>query len=222
MKIKLSEIKKSYSTIKNPKLEILKGINFEILQNEIITIYGPSGAGKSTLLHLVGLIDEPTSGKIYFDETDTSKLSDKEKANFRKNKIGFIFQFHHLLLEFSAVENIMLPAMINGLSKKKSFEKAKIFLDKLGLSDRQNHKPNELSGGEQQRIAIARALVNSPEIILADEPTGNLDSDNSKIVQELLFSLQKELKFSLVIVTHNMEIINSANKLVMMRDGVLQ
>ena len=222
MKIKLSEIKKSYSTIKNSKLEILKGINFEILQNEIITIYGPSGAGKSTLLHLVGLIDEPTSGKIYFDETDTSKLSDKEKANFRKNKIGFIFQFHHLLLEFSAVENIMLPAMINGLSKKKSFEKAKIFLDKLGLSDRQNHKPNELSGGEQQRIAIARALVNSPEIILADEPTGNLDSDNSKIVQELLFSLQKELKFSLVIVTHNMEIINSANKLVMMRDGVLQ
>ncbi len=222
MKIKLSEIKKSYSTIKNPKLEILKGINFEILQNEIITIYGPSGAGKSTLLHLVGLIDEPTSGKIYFDETDTSKLSDKEKANFRKNKIGFIFQFHHLLLEFSAVENIMLPAMINGLSKKKSFEKAKIFLDKLGLADRQNHKPNELSGGEQQRIAIARALINSPEIILADEPTGNLDSDNSKIVQELLFSLQKELKFSLVIVTHNMEIINSANKLVMMRDGVLQ
>ena len=222
MKIKLSEIKKSYSTIKNSKLEILKGINFEILQNEIITIYGPSGAGKSTLLHLVGLIDEPTSGKIYFDETDTSKLSDKEKANFRKNKIGFIFQFHHLLLEFSAVENIMLPAMINGLSKKKSFEKAKIFLDKLGLADRQNHKPNELSGGEQQRIAIARALINSPEIILADEPTGNLDSDNSKIVQELLFSLQKELKFSLVIVTHNMEIINSANKLVMMRDGVLQ
>lgn len=222
MKIKLSEIKKSYSTIKNPKLEILKGINFEILQNEIITIYGPSGAGKSTLLHLVGLIDEPTSGKIYFDETDTSKLSDKEKANFRKNKIGFIFQFHHLLLEFSAVENIMLPAMINGLSKKKSFEKAKIFLDKLGLADRQNHKPNELSGGEQQRIAIARALINSPEIILADEPTGNLDSDNSKIVQDLLFSLQKELKFSLVIVTHNMEIINSANKLVMMRDGVLQ
>lgn len=222
MKIKLSEIKKSYSTIKNSKLEILKGINFEILQNEIITIYGPSGAGKSTLLHLVGLIDEPTSGKIYFDETDTSKLSDKEKANFRKNKIGFIFQFHHLLLEFSAVENIMLPAMINGLSKKKSFEKAKIFLDKLGLADRQNHKPNELSGGEQQRIAIARALINSPEIILADEPTGNLDSDNSKIVQDLLFSLQKELKFSLVIVTHNMEIINSANKLVMMRDGVLQ
>ena len=222
MKIKLSEIKKSYSTIKNSKLEILKGINFEILQNEIITIYGPSGAGKSTLLHLVGLIDEPTSGKIYFDETDTSKLSDKEKANFRKNKIGFIFQFHHLLPEFSAIENIMLPAMINGLSKKKSFEKAKIFLDKLGLADRQNHKPNELSGGEQQRIAIARALINSPEIILADEPTGNLDSDNSKIVQELLFSLQKELKFSLVIVTHNMEIINSANKLVMMRDGVLQ
>ena len=222
MKIKLSEIKKSYSTIKNSKLEILKGINFEILQNEIITIYGPSGAGKSTLLHLVGLIDEPTSGKIYFDETDTSKLSDKEKANFRKNKIGFIFQFHHLLPEFSAIENIMLPAMINGLSKKKSFEKAKIFLDKLGLADRQNHKPNELSGGEQQRIAIARALINSPEIILADEPTGNLDSDNSKIVQDLLFSLQKELKFSLVIVTHNMEIINSANKLVMMRDGVLQ
>ena len=192
------------------------------MQNEIITIYGPSGAGKSTLLHLVSLIDEPTSGKIYFDETDTSKLSDKEKANFRKNKIGFIFQFHHLLPEFSAIENIMLPAMINGLSKKKSFEKAKIFLDKLGLADRQNHKPNELSGGEQQRIAIARALINSPEIILADEPTGNLDSDNSKIVQDLLFSLQKELKFSLVIVTHNMEIINSANKLVMMRDGVLQ
>ena len=221
MKIKISDLKKIYK-VKNKDLEILNGVNLEIEPCESITIYGPSGAGKSTLLHLIGLIDKPSSGNIFINNIDVTKIDEEERAKIRKSKIGFIFQNHHLLNEFSAIENVMLPLIINGSSNKNAKVKAELILDKLGLKQRENHNPNELSGGEQQRIAIARALVNSPELVLADEPTGNLDTENSKIVQELIFSLQKELKFTLLLVTHNMEIINSSHKLIMMRDGLIQ
>lgn len=217
--LKAKDLYKSFQTIKKVKLEVLKSVSIDIEENKISVIIGASGAGKSTLLHLLGGLDKPDSGEIIFNNTNIHKLSDEKLARFRNNNIGFVFQFHHLLPEFTALENIMIPQMINGKSEKESVTRAAELLSEIGLSERENHKPAELSGGEQQRIAVARALANNPEIILADEPTGNLDSNNSKILNQLFIELKKKYNKTFVIVTHNPELMGLADNLFEMMDG---
>jgi lipoprotein-releasing system ATP-binding protein len=217
--LKAKDLYKSFQTVKKVKLEVLKSVTIDIEENKISVIIGASGAGKSTLLHLLGGLDKPDSGEIIFNNTNIHKLSDEKLARFRNKNIGFVFQFHHLLPEFTALENIMIPQMINGKSEKEAIESAKELLSDIGLSERENHKPAELSGGEQQRVAVARALANNPEIILADEPTGNLDSNNSKILNQLFIDLKKKYNKTFVIVTHNPELIGLADNLFEMRDG---
>jgi lipoprotein-releasing system ATP-binding protein len=219
--LKASNIYKAYQTVKNIRLEILKSVSIDIEENKISVIVGASGAGKSTLLHILGGLDKPDSGEVIFNNTNIHKLSDEKLARFRNNNIGFVFQFHHLLPEFTALENIMIPQMINRISEKKATEKAKDLLNETGLTDRANHKPAELSGGEQQRIAVARALANDPQLILADEPTGNLDSQNSVILQELFKNLKNKLNKTFVIVTHNQDLISLADNLYEMKDGII-
>jgi len=219
--LEAKNIYKSYQTVKNVRLEILKSVSIEIEENKISVIIGASGAGKSTLLHLLGGLDKPDSGEVIFNDTNIHKLSDDKLALFRNNNIGFVFQFHHLLPEFTALENIMIPQMINGISEKKASEKSKDLLNETGLTDRANHKPAELSGGEQQRVAVARALANNPPLILADEPTGNLDSANSTILQDLFKNLKNKLNKTFVIVTHNQELISLADNLYEMKDGII-
>ena len=201
------------------ELEILKGITVDINKGEIISVVGSSGAGKTTLLTILGTLDRPTSGELFIDGTDVYKLNDKKLASFRNLNIGFVFQFHHLLPEFDALENVCMPALIAGTSKKQAETKAKELLDYLGLKDRFMHKPSELSGGEQQRVAVARALVNSPKIIFADEPSGNLDSKTAEELHQLFFNLRKELNQTFVIVTHNTELANMADRKLVMKDG---
>ena len=201
------------------ELEILKGITVDINKGEIISVVGSSGAGKTTLLTILGTLDRPTSGELFIDGTDVYKLNDKKLASFRNLNIGFVFQFHHLLPEFDALENVCMPALIAGTSKKQAETKAKELLDYLGLKDRFLHKPSELSGGEQQRVAVARALVNSPKIIFADEPSGNLDSKTAEELHQLFFNLRKELNQTFVIVTHNTELANMADRKLVMKDG---
>ncbi len=220
--LKAKNIYKAYQTVKNVRLEILKSVSVDIEENKISVIIGASGAGKSTLLHILGGLDKPDSGEVIFNEKSIHKFSDDKLARFRNNNIGFVFQFHHLLPEFTALENIMIPQMINGISEKKASEKAKELLNETGLTDRANHKPAELSGGEQQRVAVARALANDPQLILADEPTGNLDSQNSIILQELFKNLKNKLNKTFVIVTHNQELISLADNLYEMKDGIIQ
>src|SRR5690554_4802455 len=210
---------KSYQTVKNVRLEILKSVSIDIEENKISVIFGASGAGKSTLLHILGGLDKPDSGEVIFNNTNIYKISDDKLAKFRNNNIGFVFQFHHLLPEFTAVENIMIPQMINGKSEKKSLERGKELLNEIGLYERMNHKPAELSGGEQQRVAVARALANDPAIVLADEPTGNLDSQNSIIMHELFMNLKEKLNKTFIIVTHNQDLISLADNLYEMKDG---
>jgi len=210
---------KSYQTVKNVRLEILKSVSIDIEENKISVIFGASGAGKSTLLHILGGLDKPDSGEVIFNNTNIYKLSDDKLAKFRNNYIGFVFQFHHLLPEFTAVENIMIPQMINGVSEKQSYERGKELLNEIGLVDRMNHKPAELSGGEQQRVAVARALANDPSIVLADEPTGNLDSKNSIVMHELFMNLKEKLNKTFIIVTHNQDLISLADNLYEMKDG---
>jgi lipoprotein-releasing system ATP-binding protein len=200
-------------------LEILKAITIEINKSEIISVVGSSGAGKTTLLTILGTLDRPTSGELFIDGTDVYKLNDKKLASFRNLNIGFVFQFHHLLPEFDALENVCMPALISGTNKKQAETKAKELLDYLGLKDRFTHKPSELSGGEQQRVAVARALVNSPKIIFADEPSGNLDSKTAEELHQLFFNLRKELNQTFVIVTHNTELANMADRKLVMKDG---
>ncbi|MDO8549230.1 MAG: ABC transporter ATP-binding protein [Ignavibacteria bacterium] len=219
--LKAKNIYKAFQTVKNVRLEILNSVSIEIEENKISVIIGASGAGKSTLLHIIGGLDKPDSGEVIFNETNIHKLSDDKLARFRNNNVGFVFQFHHLLPEFTALENIMIPQMINGISEKKASEKAKELLNETGLYDRANHKPAELSGGEQQRVAVARALANDPQLILADEPTGNLDSQNSIILQELFKNLKNKLNKTFVIVTHNQELISLADNLYEMKDGII-
>jgi len=214
--IEVSDIKKSYSITKDFRLEVLKGINLNIYKEEVVTIVGKSGAGKSTLLHILGTLDKPDSGKVYFDKEDVFLKKEKQIAEFRSKMIGFIFQFHHLLPEFTALENVMIPSMILGEPDK---AKAEEILFEVGLKDRINHKPSELSGGEAQRVAIARALINSPKLILADEPTGNLDSENADSVIELIFNLRNKFKQTFVIVTHNEEFANKCDRIIKMHDG---
>jgi len=214
--LKAKGIKKSYG-----KLQILKGVDIEVNKGEIITIVGPSGAGKSTLLHIIGTLDKPEAGHVEINGIAVNSLSLQKLSAFRNEQIGFIFQFHHLLPEFTALENICIPAFIAGRSKKEASIKAAELLELLGLSHRINHKPNELSGGEQQRVAVARALINNPSIILADEPSGNLDSNNAESLHRLFVDLRDRLNQTLIIVTHNESLANMANRKVEMKDGLI-
>jgi len=207
-------IHKSYGS-----LEVLKGIDLEINKGEIVSVVGASGAGKTTLLQIMGTLDKPTSGTIHFDSQDISSFGEKRLASFRNMNIGFVFQFHHLLPEFSALENLCIPAYIAGIPQKEAKRRAMELLEFLHLSDRAEHKPSALSGGEQQRVAVARALMNHPAVILADEPSGNLDSANAKELHALFFTLRKEFNQTFVIVTHNQELADMSDRKLMMVDG---
>ena len=212
--IEIKNIEKSYGNLK-----VLKGIDLRFNESEIATIVGSSGAGKSTLLHIIGTLDKPDSGEVTIDGEPLGKMNEKELAAYRNAQIGFVFQFHHLLPEFTSVENVALPALIGGTKKKEAIEKAEELLDFLKLSDRLEHKPSQLSGGEQQRVAVARALINNPKLILADEPSGNLDSENAKKLHQLFFDLRDKFKQTFIIVTHNKELAEMSDKQVVMRDG---
>ena len=201
------------------ELQVLKSVNILIKNKEIVSITGPSGAGKSTLLQLLGTLDEPNEGVVKYDKIDISGYNSNQMANFRNNTIGFIFQFHHLLPEFSALENVCMPALIRGEKKNDAIQKATDLLTKLDLKNRIHHKPNELSGGEQQRVAVARALINNPKVIFADEPSGNLDTENANELHRLFVQLRDELGQTFVIVTHNNELASMADRILEMKDG---
>jgi lipoprotein-releasing system ATP-binding protein len=216
--LKTSDLRKTY--VSGPQeVEVLKGISLEVTAGEIVVIMGPSGVGKSTLLHLVGGLDRPTSGDVLIDGDDLFSLRDKELAVFRNKAIGFVFQFHHLLPEFSALENVMIPGMMHGRDMSVVTEKANSILDEIGLGHRLSHKPSELSGGEQQRVAVARALVNNPRLVLADEPTGNLDKNNSEALYELILELNKKHGQTFIIVTHNDMMTTHAQRVIELEDG---
>jgi len=215
--IKAKNIHKYYGD-----LEVLKGVGLHIKKSEIVAIIGPSGAGKTTLLQILGTLDKPSSSdSILIKDTNIIELKDKALSKFRNNHIGFIFQFHQLLPEFTALENVCIPAFIANRSKKEVIKEAKEILNFLGLSDRYDHKPNELSGGEQQRVAVARALINKPDIIFADEPSGNLDSASAKSLHELFFKLRDQFGQTFIIVTHNLELANMADRKLEMKDGFI-
>lgn len=217
--LKTENIRKSYENLDKKKFEVLKGISINITKNRITVIMGASGAGKSTLLHIISGLDRPDSGEVTFEGENILKFSDEKLAAFRNKNIGFVFQFHHLLPEFTAAENVAIPLMINNISLGDAVKKAKFLLKQVGLEDRIEHKPAELSGGEQQRVAVARALANDPEIIFADEPTGNLDSVNSEVINRLFVELRDKFKKSLVIVTHNPDLMKLADEVFEMKDG---
>lgn len=202
-------------------LEVLKGVNLEVKQGEIISIVGSSGAGKTTFLQLLGTLDQANEGQILYDDVDITKLNTNKLAQFRNENIGFVFQFHHLLPEFTALENVCMPALIKGDSKKEAEHKARLLMEKLEISHRKDHKPSELSGGEQQRVATARALINKPKVIFADEPSGNLDSKNAEKLHQLFFDLREQFKQTFVIVTHNDELAKMCDKKYEMEDGVI-
>ena len=217
--LSMKRVTKSYFTNQSG-LQVLKGVDFDIKQSEALCIMGVSGAGKSTLLHILGTLDKPTSGHIYYRGENLSLKTSDELARFRNEKMGFVFQFHHLLPELTAIENVALPSRIGGFSKKEAQKRAENWLERLGLEERQTHYPSEMSGGEKQRVAIARALVQKPEILFADEPSGNLDSENGKVIQNLFFKLQKDLGLTLIVVTHNQEFASSFPKLYQLKNGV--
>ncbi|MBK8805402.1 MAG: ABC transporter ATP-binding protein [Bacteroidales bacterium] len=212
--ISVSNLYKSYGEV-----SVLNGVDLKINTNEIVSIVGKSGAGKTTLLQILGTLLKPDSGEIVFDNQDISKLSSNELAQFRNKKIGFIFQFYQLLPEFTALENVCIPALIGKTEKSKAEKRAKELLDFLNLGHRIGHKPNQLSGGEQQRVAVARALINSPSVIFADEPSGNLDTKNKKELHELFFKLRDTFNQTFIIVTHDMNLAETADKMITMEDG---
>ncbi len=212
--IQLSHIDKSFGSLK-----VLKDVSLEIESSKVITIVGPSGAGKSTLLHLIGTLDRPDNGDVVIDGVKVNNLDDDTLSEFRSKHIGFVFQFHHLLPEFSAVENVMLPMLIAGKTRSEAKTRAWELLSFLKLDSRMEHKPSELSGGEQQRVAVARALANNPDLILADEPSGNLDTENAKNLHQLFFDLRDQFHQTFVIVTHNEELARLSDRRVVMRDG---
>ena len=214
--IKAQNIHKSFRD-----LHVLKGVDLEIKRGEIVSIVGKSGAGKSTLLHILGTLDQADQGQLLINDTDVAQLNPKQLAAFRNRHIGFVFQFHHLLPEFTALENVCIPAFIQKTPTARAEQKAKELLAYLGLSDRLQHKPTQLSGGEQQRVAVARALVNDPGVIFADEPSGNLDSSSSQELHQLLFRLRQDLNQTFVIVTHNKELAGMSDRQLTMHDGKL-
>ncbi len=215
--IKAVNIKKSFGS-----LNVLKGINLEIPFGKIYSIVGASGAGKTTLLQILGTLSNPDSGQIYYNDKQVSSFSEKELSDFRNKEIGFVFQFHHLLPEFTALENVCIPAFIAKISKQKAEKRAKELLDYLGLSERMEHKPSELSGGEKQRVAMARALVNNPSAVLADEPSGNLDSTNRDELHNLLFKLRDDFGQTFIIVTHDDNFAERSDKIIHIKDGVIE
>lgn len=213
--LRAENITKDYSG-----LQVLKGVNLEVDKGEIVSIVGSSGAGKSTLLHILGTLDTPSEGKVWLHDKLTSELQGKQLSDFRNRHIGFVFQFHHLLPEFTALENICIPGFIaNNESKKKIKQQAEQLMETMGLSNRKEHKPGELSGGEQQRVAVARALINQPDIVLADEPTGNLDSANATELHQLFFKLRDQFLQTFIIVTHNGELAKLSDRQLQMKDG---
>ncbi len=217
--LEAKNIRKSFFNEEEERLNILKGVSLNIEKGKISVIVGASGAGKSTLLHILGGLDYPDSGEVYINSTNIFKLNDEKLSKFRNEKIGFVFQFHHLLPEFTALENVAIPIMISGIQKKKALHKAEELLNTIGLKERTNHKPSALSGGEAQRVAVARALANNPEIIFADEPTGNLDSQNSELMHQLFIDLKNKFGVTLLIVSHNPELIKIGEKVFEMKDG---
>ena len=212
--IEVKEIEKSYGS-----LQVLKKVSLSIENSKVVTIVGPSGAGKSTLLHIIGTLDKPDRGEVVIDGVNLNSLSDDKLAEFRNRHIGFVYQFHHLLPEFTALENVAMPALIAGKSRKESFKRAQELLDFLKLADRVGHKPAQLSGGEQQRVSVARALMNNPELILADEPSGNLDTENARKLHDLFFVLRDTFKQTFVIVTHNEELAQLSDRKIVLQDG---
>ena len=203
-------------------LDVLKGVDLEIYQGEIVALIGPSGSGKSTLLHILGALDRPDKGSVNLDSVEVFSLNDKELAHLRNRTVGFVFQFHHLLPEFSALENVMLPKLIAGEEIKSIENKAMELLDEVGLKDRKDHKPGELSGGEQQRVAVARALINDPKIVIADEPSGNLDRNTAESLHNLILELNRSRNQTLVLATHNLELAQRANRIFRLKDGQVE
>jgi lipoprotein-releasing system ATP-binding protein len=203
-------------------LEVLKGINLEIKKGEIVSIVGASGAGKSTLLHILGTLDVADQGKVLIENVDPRSLGEKRIAGFRNRRIGFIFQFHHLLPEFTALENVCIPAFINKVPRKTAQQKAEQLLDYLNMAERLDHKPSELSGGEQQRVAVARAMINDPVVLLADEPSGNLDSVSANELHRLFFEMRDKFHQTMVIVTHNIQLADMADRKLTIRDGIIE
>ena len=214
--IRVEDIHKSFGS-----LEVLKGVDLEIQKGEIVSIIGKSGAGKTTLLQIIGTLDKPDSGSVVIDGVDVFALKEKELADFRNRHIGFIFQFHQLLPEFNALENVMMPAMIARMSEKEAEQRAVQLLTELGMAERLTHKPNELSGGEKQRVAAARAMMMSPDVILADEPSGSLDESNKKELHKLLLQMREQYGHTIIIVTHDKELAEISDRVIEMRDGVV-
>lgn len=215
--IKAKNIKKSFGN-----LEVLKNIHLDIPREKIYSVVGASGAGKTTLLQILGTLSKPDSGEIFYNDKNVSALPEKKLAEFRNKEIGFVFQFHHLLPEFTALENVCIPAFIAGLSKRDAEKEAMKLIDYLGLNDRIHHKPSELSGGEKQRVAVARALINKPAVVLADEPSGNLDSANRNELHDLLFNLRDDFGQTFVIVTHDDQFAERSDKIIHLKDGVIE
>ena len=220
--LELVDIQKQFHQTSLEPIKVLSNVNLSLNSGEMVGLFSPSGAGKTTLLQIAGLLDAPSAGKILVEGKDSASLSDLTKTNLRNRKIGFVYQFHHLLPEFSALENVCMPQWCWGVPRRESEEKARHLLEKVGLSDRGKHRPSELSGGEQQRVALCRALINDPKILLADEPTGNLDSETSELVFDLLVGLVKEKKLAALIVSHNIGIVRRMDRVVRLHGGTLE
>lgn len=215
--IEIKNINKRYGS-----LQVLRDVCVDIHQGEVVSIVGPSGAGKTTLLQMIGTLDRPDSGSIIYDGVDVLKLKGRDLAHFRNRNIGFVFQFHQLLPEFTALENVAIPALLGGTKQSEAYKRAAQLLDYMGLSERASHKPAQLSGGESQRVAVARALINNPHVILADEPSGSLDTQNKRDLHELFFRLRSEMKQTFVIVTHDESLAQQADRVLHMRDGAIE
>lgn len=218
--LKVEAVTKQYQS-EGGTLDVLKGVSFDVERGQVVAIVGQSGAGKSTLLHILGTLDKPTAGKVWFDGSDVFAQKDDALATFRNHRIGFVFQFHHLLPEFSALENVAMPALIRNKPMNQVQDRAKMLMEMLGLHFRSNHRPSQLSGGEQQRVAMARALMNEPDLVLADEPSGNLDEKTARTLHEEIFRLSREFHQTFIIVTHNPALADQADRVLRMQDGLL-